>query len=67
MTVKERLAFGLFVLMVHLHAYQLCCLLFMVEQGTWTPIDLKDIMMLGNLQSFGYKEQRVAHGRGEES
>lgn len=56
MTVKERLAFGLFVLMVHLHAYQLCCLLFMVEQGTWTPIDLKDIMMLGNLQSFGYKE-----------
>jgi hypothetical protein len=47
--VKERLTFGLYVLMVSLHAWQLCCLLFMAEQGTWASIDLKGGRKLAEL------------------
>jgi hypothetical protein len=33
MKVEERWTFGLFVVMVNLHASHLCCLFFMVDQG----------------------------------
>jgi hypothetical protein len=35
MKVEERWTFGLFIVMVNLHAYHLCCLLFMVDQGVF--------------------------------
>lgn len=59
-------AHGLFVLMLSLNAYQLCFLLFMVDQGTWATIGLKDFVMAGNLGSFGYKEWRSADERIDE-
>jgi hypothetical protein len=31
-------------------------------QGTWAPIGLKDVVVVGNLRSFSYKEQRDVHG-----
>jgi hypothetical protein len=45
----EMWAHGLFVLMLSSNAYQLCFLLFMVDQGTWATIGLKDFVMAGNL------------------
>jgi hypothetical protein len=45
----EMWADGLFVLMLSLNTYQLCFLLFMVNQGTWAKIGLKDLVVAGNL------------------
>jgi hypothetical protein len=56
MKVEERWTFGLFVVMVNLHAYHFCCLLFMVDQGILALIALKDFMVVGNLWNYSYKE-----------
>jgi hypothetical protein len=47
--IHEGWAHGLFVLMLSLNAYQLCFLLFMVDQDTWATIGLKDFVVAGNL------------------
>jgi hypothetical protein len=49
MKVEERWTFDLFIVMVNLHAYHLCCLLFMVDQGVLALIALKNFMVVGNL------------------
>jgi hypothetical protein len=56
MKVEERWTFGLLIVMVNLHAYHLCCLLFMVDQGVLALIALKNFMVVGNLWNYSYKE-----------
>jgi hypothetical protein len=42
--------------MVNLHAYHLCCLLSMVDQGVLALIALKNFMVVGNSWNYSYKE-----------
>jgi len=44
----KRLVFGLFVLMVSLHAYYFACWLFIANKKTLALIGLKDFMVVRN-------------------